>query len=159
VEAIHRAPKEGAAMESCDAVVIREDHGIEGDRYAGRTTDAHVTVVSTEQLAEAGRILGHAIPPGATRRNVTVSGIDLRSEAGARIEVGDIILEVTGPADPCRIMERSVGPGAQEALDGLAGVRARVLRGGSLSVGASASASVAASASEGQPAVLEVEAP
>jgi hypothetical protein len=65
--------------------------------------------VSAEELAAAAAALGRPIPEGGTRRNVT--------------------------AAPCELMDEVLGPGAKDALVGLAGVRARILSGGRLAVG------------------------
>ena len=136
VVAIHRAPAEGAAMEPCASAEIRADFGLVGDRYARPGTDSQLTLVSAEELGRAAASLGLVIPPGATRRNVTIENVILPQQVGARLRLGDVLVEVTGPADPCRLMESCVGPGAREALVGLAGVRARVLEGGVLAIGA-----------------------
>lgn len=123
-------------MEPCVSAEIRADFGLVGDRYAKPGTKSQLTVVSADDLAIAGARLGLVIPPGATRRNITIQGVALPQQAGARLRLGEVLIEVTGPADPCRLMESSVGPGAREALVGLAGVRARVLEGGVLTIGA-----------------------
>ena len=127
-------------MESCASAEIRADFGIVGDRYAKPGTDSQLTLVSAEELVRAGAKLGLLIPPGATRRNITLQDVALPQEPGARLRLGDVLVEVTGPADPCGLMETCVGPGAREALVGLSGVRARVLEGGVLTIGASVSA-------------------
>ena len=115
-----------------------------GDRYAKPGSDAQLTVVSTDELAHAEALLGLVIAPGATRRNITIQGFAIPQAKGSRLRLGDVLVEVTGPADPCRLMETCVGPGAMKALAGRAGVRARVLKGGLLGVGASAEITAAA---------------
>ena len=127
-------------MEPCVSAEIRADLGLVGDRYTKPGTASQLTVVSAEELASAGAKLGLVIPSGATRRNITIQGVALPQQAGARLRLGDVLIEVTGPADPCRLMESCVGPGAREALVGLSGVRARVLEGGVLTMGARVSA-------------------
>ena len=138
VEAIHIAAAEGAPMEARESVEIRADLGIVGDRYAAAGRKGQLTLVAVEELAEAGRELGIDIPRGATRRNVTVRGVPLSREPGARLRLGPVVVEVTGPAEPCDIMEASVAPGARDALKARAGIRARVIEGGVLRVGAPA---------------------
>ena len=125
-------------MEGCASAEIRADFGLVGDRYAKPGSDAQLTLVSTDELAHAEARLGLVIAPGATRRNITIQGLAIPQAKGSRVRLGDVLVEVTGPADPCRLMETCVGPGAMKALAGRAGVRARVLEGGLLSVGASA---------------------
>jgi MOSC domain-containing protein YiiM len=122
-------------MEARDAVEIRADFGLAGDRHAAPGARGQVTIVSAEELAAAAAKLGAPIPPGSTRRNVTVAGVELTRAKGAVVRLGRAAVEITGPAEPCDVMERSIGPGAKAALVGLAGVRARVLEGGVLRTG------------------------
>lgn len=121
-------------MEAVSEAECRTDHGLVGDRYAKPGSKGQVTIVAAEDLAAAEGVLGSGIVPGATRRNVTISGLALPA-SGARLRLGPALLEITGPADPCGLMDRCIGPGAKSALAGRAGMRARVLSGGTLRVG------------------------
>ena len=136
VDAIHVAPAAGEPPEPRDTVEIRTDHGLVGDRCARPRSRGQVTLIAREALLEAAAILGRDIAPGATRRNLTVSGLPLPHEKGARIRVGGALLEVTGRADPCKGMDDCLGPGGLAALEGRGGVRARVLEGAIVGVGA-----------------------
>ncbi|MEP9365669.1 MOSC domain-containing protein [Nocardioides sp. CN2-186] len=114
VTALHVAPTKHAPMEVRDELVVEEGAGIVGDRFHG-TRHRHVTVQSADDLAEAAVRRGAPVPPEATRRNITIDG-PVPREPGARLQVGDVLLEVVRVAAPCRIMETSIGPGGQEAL-------------------------------------------
>ncbi len=135
VEAIHIAASKRAPLESLDEVKAIAGEGLEGDRYFGRKPDSQVTIVSTAELGAAGAALGVEIPLGATRRNITVSDIYLPREAGRRLRLGEVVVEITRDCAPCELMEETVGPGARAVLHERAGVRARILQGGIVRVG------------------------
>ncbi len=135
VEAIHVAEATGAPMRSLEVCAVRTDSGLDGDRHGSRDDTGQVTVVSAEELAAVAAANGFAIGPGATRRNVTVSGVDLRHEAGFRLRLGTVLLEFVQPSSPCSLMEKVIGPGAKAALTGKSGMEMRVLEGGELRTG------------------------
>jgi MOSC domain-containing protein YiiM len=135
VEHIHVAARSGAPMESLDEVAAVAGKGLEGDRNFDQYSKGQITVVSTEELDEAAAEWGQDIVPGSTRRNVTVSGLRLPRDEGARIKLGDVVVEVYRNASPCELMEESVGPGARAALRDRAGIRGLIIEGGTLRVG------------------------
>ncbi|HRK45026.1 MAG TPA: MOSC domain-containing protein, partial [Nocardioides sp.] len=56
-------------------------------------------------------------------------------EPGALIRLGPVLLEVVRVAAPCKLLDDTIGRGAQEALRRRGGSICRVLEGGQLSVG------------------------
>lgn len=110
-----------------------EGQGLEGDRYLGSIRN--VTVVARGELDAAAAELGYPIPPGATRRNITVDAQRLPRTNGTTIRMGDATLEVWRDCPPCERMHQTVGPRAREALAGRAGIAARVVKGGMIRVG------------------------
>lgn len=133
VRALHVAPTRHAPMEARDELVVEEGAGIVGDRFHG-TRHRHVTVQSADDLSEAAVRRGAPVPPSSTRRNVTVDG-PVPREPGARLQIGDVLLEVVRVAAPCRIMETSIGPGGQEALRHRGGSVFRALSSGTIRLG------------------------
>ena len=88
------------------------------------------------ELAEAASILGiDGIPPGTTRRNITVELDELPRGTGTRVRVGDVQLAVWRDCAPCSAIEGLFGPGAGKALRRRAGISAQVLKGGVVRVG------------------------
>lgn len=134
VEAIHIAEASfPSPVISVEAVDVIAGEGVVGDRKFG--SRRHVTVVSTDELDRASARLGNPIPPGSTRRQITITGVELPRTRGATLELGEVVIRVIGDCSPCNKMEESVGTGARAALVGLAGVTAEVVEGGRLKVG------------------------
>jgi MOSC domain-containing protein YiiM len=131
---IHIAPASRLPTKSVQSAVVEAGKGIVGDRYHG-TKHRHVTVQSAEALAEAAAAYGADIPAGLTRRNLTVDEGVVPREPGARITVGPVVLEVVRVAAPCKLLDDTIGRGAQEALRRRAGSVCRVLEGGTIQVG------------------------
>ena len=131
---IHVAKATKLPMRPVDSVVAEAGAGLVGDRYHG-SRHRHVTVQSAAGLAEASRDLGSPVEPGATRRNITVSGGPVPGRPGTRVRMGEALLEVVRPAAPCRLMDDLIGPGAMKALHARAGTVFRILEGGVVRVG------------------------
>lgn len=133
VLALAVAPERHAPMREVDGIEVEAGAGIVGDRWHG-TRHRHVTVQSLEDLVAAQRELGRGFLVTATRRNVTVDG-PVPTSPGARVLLGDVLLEVVRVAAPCRIMEDTLGPGGAAALRRRGGSVLRALSGGVVRVG------------------------
>lgn len=109
--------------------------GVEGD-FRGRPGPRQVTVLGREGFEAACAELGVALPWIVRRANLYVAGIDLVDSAGARLVIGDVLLEITEENEPCRVMDFQ-HQGLRKALSPTwrAGVACRVLRGGAVAVG------------------------
>jgi MOSC domain-containing protein YiiM len=121
-------------MRAFESAEVEAGRGIVGDRYHG-TKHRHVTMQSAESLGEATAAYGAEVPPELTRRNLTVDTGLVPRDPGARITVGSVVLEVVRVAAPCKLLDDTVGRGAQEALRRRAGSVCRVLVGGTVRVG------------------------
>ncbi|RHW24205.1 MOSC domain-containing protein [Nocardioides immobilis] len=121
-------------MQAKEHVEVEAGKGIVGDRYHG-TKHRHVTVQSRESLDEAATVFGDEVPSHLTRRNITVSHGTIPREPGSRLRIGDVLLEAVRVAAPCKLLDDTIGAGAQEALRRRAGTVYRVLEGGTVNVG------------------------
>lgn len=145
LEAILLRPARGQPARSTGQARAVEGFGLEGDRTsAGRGGGRRqVTLVQAEHLPVVATWLRReALDPAVLRRNLVVSGLNLLAARSplpgqaVRLHIGaEVVLEITGPCEPCSKMEDSLGAGAWNALRGHGGVTARVLRGGRLTVG------------------------
>jgi MOSC domain-containing protein YiiM len=121
-------------MRGVSEAEVEAGRGIVGDRYHG-TRHRHVSVQSAEALREAATAYGAEVPAELTRRNLTLDEGVVPREPGARIRVGPVLLEVVRVAAPCKLLDDTIGRGAQEALRRRAGSICRVLEGGTITVG------------------------
>ena len=149
LESIHLRPGRGVAAIRVDTAMALARRGLEGDRAATRSAPAgtgsrrQVTLFQAEHLPLVAAWSGHAtINPATLRRNLVVRGINLLAarspfpDQPLHLRIGaSVLLEITGPCDPCSKMEAALGRGGFNALRGHGGVTARVLEGGRLAVG------------------------
>jgi len=122
-------------MELRAQVDVTIEGGIAGDAR-GRTPGRQVTVLARESWEAACGDVATELPWTTRRANLLVEGIDLPQRAGARLQIGDVVLEVSFETEPCRQME-TAHAGLQAALtpDWRGGVCCSVIEGGTLTTG------------------------
>lgn len=102
--------------------------------------DRAVCLYSSE-LIEALQGEGHPIRPGTIGENLTLAGIDWTAmRPDARIEIGDVLLEITKSTSPCKQIAGSFRDGdfgrvSQKIHPGWSRFYARVLREGIVTAG------------------------
>ena len=142
VDSIHIAPIESAPMQPLAVVRAVAGVGLEGDRYAlgvGRYSGAggdgrHVTLIESEVLADLAAA-GMALPAGASRRNLTTSGIGLNDLVGRRFRIGAVECVGVRLCEPCAYVQGLVGQPVLQPLVHRGGLRADIVVGGDIHAG------------------------
>lgn len=144
VEAIQIAAAAEAAVQSVGEVRAVEGAGLEGDRYFDKDgtfskkekPGRALTLVEAEAIEAAARDYDVPVTAPDTRRNVVVRGVSLNHLVGREFRVGELLLRGIELCEPCGHMEKLCGKeGARKALIHRGGLRADILRGGTLRVG------------------------
>ncbi len=116
-------------MQGREEIEVEAGAGIVGDRYHG-SRHRHVTVQSRTSLDEAAAAFGAEVASDLTRRNITIASGEVPRTPGVHVRIGDdVLLEVVRVAAPCKLLDDTLGRGAQEALRRRAGTVFRVLAG------------------------------
>jgi MOSC domain-containing protein YiiM len=109
--------------------------GIEGDRFLDYKADykGQITFFANEVYEELCAKFGvRDRPPSVLRRNVITVGADLLSLIGQEFEVQGVRFLGTAECKPCYWMDRAFAPGAEDAMQGRGGLRAKILTDGIL---------------------------
>ncbi|HSU55735.1 MAG TPA: MOSC domain-containing protein, partial [Candidatus Dormibacteraeota bacterium] len=75
------------------------------------------------------------IPPGAVRSNIETSGLDLVALVGKQVQMGEAILLLYAPRDPCEQMDAVCQGLRQLMMNDRQGVLAQVVRSGKVRIG------------------------
>jgi MOSC domain-containing protein YiiM len=118
---VHRFPMEEVAQAEAIA-----NKGLKGCIHGHSGSKRQVLLMDRETLDKFG------LTPGAVKENVTTLGMDFQSlTTGQILSVGDSILEITVPCDPCSRMDE-IRMGLQEELRGQRGWLCKVIRAGKI---------------------------
>lgn len=122
------APVQAVARVEVTEAGLVGDHARPGKRA--------VTLIQAEHLPVIPALAGvDAVPPEVVRRNLLVSGINLAALRGKDLQIGAVVLRITGPCAPCSRMEMALGPGGYNATRGHGGWCAEMVRPGEIVVG------------------------
>lgn len=114
-------------------------HGIVGDRFYDYRDDykGQITFFSEEVFERLAAAFPHATKtPGALRRNVIVSGVDLNALIGETFELQGVRFRGTAHCKPCYWLDDAFALGTEAFLEGNGGLRAQILSNGRLTTGA-----------------------
>ena len=133
VTAICVSEKKGARKRAVPSARFIAGHGVEHDAHAG---DWHrqVSLLSLEKIEDFKK-RGAVVSDGDFGENLVADGIDFaRLPVGARLAVGDVLLEVTQIGKECHT-RCAIYHAMGECIMPTQGVFAKVLRGGTVAAG------------------------
>lgn len=147
VELISLAAEAEGSMTVVQSAEAVENRGLVGDRYerkAGTFSDPDgrgydLTLVEAEAIEEM-EASGIELAPAEARRNLVVRGIALDDLIGRRFKVGEVECFGQRRCEPCAHLEKLTRPGVLRGLAHRGGLRADVLSGGEIQVGATVKA-------------------
>jgi MOSC domain-containing protein YiiM len=131
----HGRPSGRAPMIRREEAEVVAGKGIVGDRFFGWKEEyaGQVTFFSMEVHKALCAQLGvDDRGPDVYRRNLLVTGADLNALIGREFEFQGLRFLGMVESKPCYWMDEAFAPGAEEALRGQGGLRAKVLTSGTL---------------------------
>jgi MOSC domain-containing protein YiiM len=116
---VHRFP-----MKEVREVEAMENKGFKGCIHGRPGSKRQVLLMDADTLDRLG------LAPGAIKENVTIHGLDFQKlSIGQKLRLGDALLEITTPCDPCSRMEE-IRQGLEGDLRGQRGWLCRVVKAG-----------------------------
>lgn len=136
VEAILTAADAESPLARVGAAEAVAGRGLEGDRYFdGRGTFSGPGRGYQLTLVEAEVLDSIDFPWEQARRNIVTRGISLNALVGHRFSIGAVECVGRRLAEPCSHLERLTRPGLLRPLVHRAGLRADIVRGGTITTG------------------------
>lgn len=145
---IYLGARKGKDLDSVETVEAVPGRGLTGDRYflkegtysAKDGPDREVTLIEIEALEGLEREYEIALPPHQSRRNLLTRGVPLNHLVGKTFSVGGVVLRGIRLCEPCGHLEKLTCKGVEKGLLHRGGLRAQILTGGALQVGAAVTA-------------------
>lgn len=117
--------------------------GLVGDRYCvaegtfskGHEPDKEVTLIEAEALDGLKREYEITLSPARARRNLVTRGVPLNHLVGREFAVGEVVLRGHRLCEPCKHLEGLTVSGVKKGLAHRGGLRAQIVRGGTLRKG------------------------
>ena len=143
VVSIHTATVGAGPMRSVPNAQVVVGRGLEGDRYYSKLgtysnqpgSGRDVTLIEIEAIEGLMRDYQIQLDPAQSRRNIVTRGVALNHLVDQEFRIGDVVLRGTRLCEPCAHMEKLTVKGALRGLIHRGGLRAEIVKGGTIKVG------------------------
>ncbi len=126
---IHLGSEKGAGKQSVAEAQLVAEHGLLGDRHAGRDEHRQLSLFA-EEVRRDLEASGFIVPAAELSANLFTQQLALDSlRPGSRLRIGEAEVEITERRQPCRSITR-IDNRLPKLLYGRCGQLARVIRGG-----------------------------
>ena len=118
--------------------ILDKGKGIVNDRYYGNFIEKkeQVTLINLEEINNFNSQIKQNIDAKNFRRNIIVSGINLKKLINKKIKINEVTLKIHEVCQPCKyLQDRLKIPSLVKMLINKSGVRAEIITSGSLAVG------------------------
>jgi len=141
---IQIAPSAREKLVSVQQVQAVAGEGLESDRYFKKMGTfsnkpgggRQVTLIELESIDALKRDLKVVLKPEETRRNIVTRGVPLNHLVNRQFGLGrEVVFQGVRLCEPCDHLESLTFKGVSEALLHRAGLRADIIRGGTIRVG------------------------
>jgi MOSC domain-containing protein YiiM len=135
VEGIFLADAHASPARAVAVAIAHPGRGLEGDRHFDDGDACDISLIEAEAIESMRADYGIDLPPGDARRQLVVRGVDLGDFIGRRFHVGEVECEGEERCEPCNHLAGLVQ--TPVVLRGLlhSGLRASIVRGGTIRVG------------------------
>ncbi len=138
------AQRKGTDLQAIGKVEAVAGRGLTGDRYflkegtysAKDGPDREVTLIESEALDGLAREYQLTLQPAQARRNLLTAGVPLNHLVGKSFTIGPVTLRGIRLCEPCGHLEKLTCKGVEKGLLHRGGLRAQIMAGGVLEVGA-----------------------
>ena len=143
LEAIYIGAVKRAELEPVSEVEAVAGKGLAGDRYYHQegtfskpgSVDREVTLIEIEAVEALEQENKLSLQAGRARRNLVTRGVPLNHLVGQEFRVGDVVLRGIRLCEPCGHLESLTIPGVKDGLIHRGGLRAQIIRGGTIRAG------------------------
>ncbi|MEG0829349.1 MAG: MOSC domain-containing protein [Anaerovoracaceae bacterium] len=135
VKAVCISEKKGEQKKPVDSVLLKVDHGIQGDAHAGNW-HRQVSLLAAESVEKVQKVLDFKLESGAFAENILTEGIELFTlPVGTKLAMGPAIGEVTQIGKECH-HGCAIRELAGDCVMPREGIFVKILKGGVVKAGA-----------------------